>query len=256
MNNNKISDLCVYETQNYEQFQIYDSNRNLTQNNLLEESILKSNLLKFNPMIVSSDYHVIDGQHRLDIAKRNNLKIFYMIDNNGDDSKAQELNISRKNWSQVDHVRFFAKKGKTTYIFINQMIVKYKISVTAFVECFCCIRLDDKIFYPRKGDFRKGLISLRFNNIEIFDYLERYNEIADHFRHITGCNNIHLPLQRSLMKLVGHPEYCHERFMKTLNNNPSRVREIEAYRNTRHINECMMDNVYNKHIKPENRIKL
>ena len=75
----KKTDLVIYETNDYEKFKLLGLNRPLTDNHSLEQVIKENNLLKYNAMIVTPDFEVLDGQHRLEICKKLGMPIFYII---------------------------------------------------------------------------------------------------------------------------------------------------------------------------------
>lgn len=54
----------IYQTRDYSQFKISKRNRAVVGKQIVK-SIIEKNLLPEKPILVTSDMHVLDGQHRL-----------------------------------------------------------------------------------------------------------------------------------------------------------------------------------------------
>lgn len=128
----EISNVKVYKTTNYEQFWNIKGNRNIIQNHLKELtlSIMHNNLLSYNPIIVTEDKGIIDGQHRLIVAKNNRLPIFYIIAVGANIDQVRQLNKYNKNWNGLDFITSYAVLGNEQYQWILAFIEEYTISVS------------------------------------------------------------------------------------------------------------------------------
>src|SRR5690348_13876868 len=107
----------ILKTSNYAMFKLADTNRKVKKSHveLLKKAIRKKNLLHLNPIIVDQDSNVIDGQHRLTAARELKLPIFYMIDNEINDSDIASLNSNKSNWQPLDYINYYARKGNNNY---------------------------------------------------------------------------------------------------------------------------------------------
>ena len=77
------NDLQIHSTYDLNVFKILEGNRNI---NLLHverlvKSIEENGFLKM-PIIVNKNYEVIDGQHRLEAAKKSKSMVYYIIEKN------------------------------------------------------------------------------------------------------------------------------------------------------------------------------
>lgn len=112
-------------------------NRNLDNNNLknLKTSMEKRNLLPYNPIIVDSNYNVIDGQHRLQICKELQLPVYYVIAEDYKDHDVILLNINSKKWALNDYIGYHSDHGQDSYNWLEQTAEKYEWTVQQLINC-------------------------------------------------------------------------------------------------------------------------
>ena len=117
----------IKETTNYKLFKFADSNRQVVAAHVqgLLKSVQKNNLLRLNPIIVDANMIVIDGQHRLEVAKKLKLPIYYIVDGNISDSDIANLNTNKKNWRPIDYINYHASKGKIEYTELKKLLKKW-----------------------------------------------------------------------------------------------------------------------------------
>lgn len=115
----------IQHTKNYEIFRKMEGNRHLDLKHLrkLRSSILRENQLAIHPIIVNSQMSVIDGQHRLEVAKELGLEIFYVKSDDVSDSHLIEGNVNQKSWEVENFIDYFAiKEKKSDYIQLKELI--------------------------------------------------------------------------------------------------------------------------------------
>jgi len=223
------TDIVIYETKDYKMFQIIPSNRQLYPNTLLEKNILKTNKLRFNPMIVNQHYEIIDGQHRLDVAERNNLPIYFVIDN---DSKIDDMMMiqAAKGWISKDYVHYFATRGYPVYQFMQAIVEEYKISITTFIRQFCsgggCRR--DKIF-------KSGEITLSFRGDIITKYMDSFAAVRTECLKYIPDGLLHSELEQSLIRIVREPKISTSEFIKNINLHPDKLLIAMAFKKRSNI---------------------
>lgn len=120
----------VYETTNYAQFKMLPGNRQISSNWVadLTKAILQENLLAENPILVNKDMFVIDGQHRLEVAKNNNLAIFYII-GSGNLKTVQDLNAKRRPWNGNDYLDSYIQLGNKEYVVLREYMEQYNLPI-------------------------------------------------------------------------------------------------------------------------------
>lgn len=115
----------VEKTDNYNIFKILEGNRKLDRYHLkkLTLSIEKNNRLNLHPIIVNKDYEVVDGQHRLQVAKDLGLEIFYIKSDTINDEHLIECNANQKSWDVQDYIEYYSIKKKIPdYIELSRLM--------------------------------------------------------------------------------------------------------------------------------------
>lgn len=128
----KGGDTMIKSTKQYDKFKLIEGNRNLVPGHLarLTVSILQKNLLAQNPIIVNERFEVIDGQHRLEIAKSNDLEIFYLVVPGASIEEVVVLNANNRSWNGTDFLNSYASRGRKDYIWLRRFMDDYSISLT------------------------------------------------------------------------------------------------------------------------------
>lgn len=107
----------IEKTLDYGQFKRLSGNRDINEGHVraLERAVSKKDMLSANPIIVNEKLEIIDGQHRLEVAKRNELPIYYVIVSDSDIEDVRLLNTFQKQWSIAHYVSSYAKLGNKHY---------------------------------------------------------------------------------------------------------------------------------------------
>lgn len=131
-----MDDLKINKTKDYSIFKFIEGNRKLIPGHLakLTVSVNNKNLLMYNPIVVNENMEVIDGQHRLEVAKNNDLPIYYFIAKDLGLHEIRLLNQNNKNWSALDFVKSFAIKGNQNYIWFLKFMEEYGLNLTKAAE--------------------------------------------------------------------------------------------------------------------------
>ncbi len=107
----------VYFTKRLNGFKSLEGNRivNIKHVNRIAESIRKNGFL-INPIIVNSRMEVIDGQHRLQAAKEQDVGIYYIVARGYSLNEVHSLNLNQKNWTAKDYMNGYANMGVEPYV--------------------------------------------------------------------------------------------------------------------------------------------
>ena len=121
----------VYRTTNLEQFKILSGNRVVNVSKKLRDSIREHGVA--TPIKVNKKMEVIDGQHRLAVAKELNLPIDYEFDKTG--ISVAELNSTSKAWRLGDYIHQYATLGNMDYVRLANLLKNYpalrpKVAIT------------------------------------------------------------------------------------------------------------------------------
>ena len=134
MKNKDLVSNYVHVTTSYDQFKLSEKNRNV----LL--TVKQFNAFKedgvISPIFVNEDMIVIDGQHRLEYAKRTNTPIEYIVIQGLDEDAIVKLNTTQKSWSTLDYVEAYANDGNQNYIDLIKLMKqfnKFQITIIATI---------------------------------------------------------------------------------------------------------------------------
>jgi len=158
--NTSLSTVNVFTTKQYNAFKDQVGNREVTQTavDTLQKKIEELNLLDYHPILVNSDMEVIDGQHRLAVAKRLKYPISYIkmpSSANANLECTQQINTTGKKWSMQDFLDSYCERGLHSYIRLREYTNKYPfISLANVLTIFSRGR-----FFSNK-DFKEGRFSI------------------------------------------------------------------------------------------------
>lgn len=121
----------VYRTTNLEQFKSLSGNRVVNVSKKLRDSIREHGVA--TPIKVNKKMEVIDGQHRLAVAKELNIPIEYEFDKTG--ISVAELNSTSKSWRLGDYIHQYATLGNMEYVRLANLLKQYpalrpKVAIT------------------------------------------------------------------------------------------------------------------------------
>lgn len=139
----------IQSTKDYSKFQKMTGNRQLDRKHFrkLREAVLRENQLSLHPIIVNKDMAIIDGQHRLEVAKDLGVDIYYIQSDSVSDMHLIEGNANQKSWDVENYIDFFAiKEQKPDYILLKNLMsesgLKPKAILTLVIGAISPILLD------------------------------------------------------------------------------------------------------------------
>lgn len=117
-----MNNLQIKKTQDYSIFNSIKGNREIQKSHVknLTEAFSKnkakaSTILSYNPILVNEQLEVIDGQHRLEAAKKLGIPVYYIISNGLNLKDTQNLNSNNKPWRPIDYAKAFSESGNPSY---------------------------------------------------------------------------------------------------------------------------------------------
>lgn len=154
----------IKSTKDYSLFKLRNDNRehgiNKTHLDYLIEKIKLRNLLDLNPIIVNEDFEVINGQHRLEAAKRLNLPIYYRVIEKCSAKDIIDLNFS-KSWTMSDYLHFYCENNYEEYIKLKEFIYKSRLTLKVALNL-------------SQGNSRKKIMNL---NLEILSLINLFGKM-------------------------------------------------------------------------------
>ena len=128
--------MTILQTTDYTQFKFLEGNRLINESHVekLKKSLRQENLLHINPILVTRDKRVIDGQHRLTACEELNIPVYYrVIDEEVGLEDIQRLNTTVSKWTLLDIANSFAAKGLKPYQDFLRLHKEIGLSVTCTV---------------------------------------------------------------------------------------------------------------------------
>lgn len=192
----------IYQT-NHDLFTFMNNNRDVDYNNVnkIKESIEKHGFLN-QPILVSKDFQIIDGQHRYlawkSIDNRVRPKIKFMIETS--ETEIEQLckitNVISKPWKDLDFVKFYAKssiENSADYRSILNVLEycnekKIKVSVMFIVNLLAKTDNSEMTKAVKEGNFKcknteqsaKNMIDKMLKFKEILDAKELSKPVFNH----------------------------------------------------------------------------
>ncbi len=240
----------VLSTQNYEKFKFDPRNRPIDQDRLavLYDSVAKKNLLHLFPIIVTPDWVVFDGQHRLKVAEALGAPIYYMFDKDVSIEYIVMTTDAVTKWTNENYLHRWCAEGKADYLelqkfwFTNRSY-KSRTFLTLGHSTNLCY------FGDRNGmnlDFRNGKYTC--NDMLFAEsvaqalkdwsiYVDFYNQTAFIY---------------AISNLMANAEYDHQRMMDKMQYLSTRI--VKCADTASYI--AMMNPVYNHKVIEKNRVTL
>lgn len=126
-----MSDPKIKKTSNYFIFQKLEANRQINENHV--EALMAAFKKQYfiSPIQVNENMQVIDGQHRLEAAKRLGFAVYYIQLEGATIKTVQALNTNSRNWTNEDYLNCYVKEGYKDYIIFNDFINEYGFKINA-----------------------------------------------------------------------------------------------------------------------------
>lgn len=232
----------TYETCNYFLFKTHLLNRN---NNASVESKVGKGLDRWpgwdkcRPLVCyfgkGGKLIVVDGQHRLEAARKRGLAVCFTITEEKD-KRPNEYNIYHTGWKTMDYIDQYAGQGMETYKKLHRFMKKYQLCASS-----CMILVAGESGYPklRMKELKEGFLEV--NGIE----WKRASDFA------LFLNNVRMTcpqakITRKLIQVLIHvcqlDEFDKEWFVSRLKKCP----ELLFSRTLKDVLLREVENVYNK----------
>ena len=237
----------IFKTKNYKMFKLFAGNRKIQHRPDLLRSIADRGLV--NPIIVDSQYRVIDGQHRLHVCELLGIPVEYTVRSFSEDAII-DMNINQKSWVLDDYLTRYVNQDNSNYVTLKSLMETYKLNLKQTLLVLNCG------LNPAKKDkdvFRFGRFKISPSEVQGFH--SSMQLLTDIFKTNDGENeNLfrYGNLFSSLVLIVNHPNYKHEFFLDRLSETPTHKLKVRGTR----ADVCRsLEDIYNNRLK-SSRIEL
>lgn len=212
----KITDIQVFETSNYAQFNKLNGNRPVNESQVdgIINSIREVGYQPV-PILVNEKMEVIDGQHRLEAAKKLGISIYFIIKNGAGSKEVMQLNLRRGNWTVYDFIGFYAATGNINYIKLRE----YEASYTRMGVIDIAMCLSDSKSRNIQRPLRTGKYQI-IETEETIGCLNFINDCVQALNSVPGGSLQYIPILVGLYKMNLIDE---ERMRTAINSNSTKV---------------------------------
>lgn len=172
----------VRATTNYDMFSMFSDNRDLKEPNVLKivTSFKKGKI--DSPIIVNEEYKVVDGQHRLEAAKRLGVPIAYIVIPGLTIEDCRRMNAFSSVWNTLTYIDSYAKSGNESYMMLQDLLNKYSnIGLAAVYHAVTGVEDQHKNGRIYQGKFEMTK-EQKEHAIQILDYENRFYEISKNIK--------------------------------------------------------------------------
>lgn len=236
----------IQNTTDYERFSFHPQNRPLRSGHVgaLAASIRKRNLLHCFPIVVTSDFTIMDGQHRYSAAKTLGVPLYYIISDDYQIQHVGDTNEAQANWNWKDRLHYYCVGGNINYVKLKAVMDShpYLVSVGSTARLFT---RESQLDFKRK--FGSGLYV--FNDelaTPVLNAFEDFNQFPSAQRLLPNTH-----FQMAISQLVRSPKYDHVRMMNKLEYLSTRIHRCSV---TKEYVE-MLEYIYNFKTTESNRVK-
>lgn len=126
----------IFTTTNYHKFRTIEGNREVNKTHLkrLAKSVSETSYLDIIPIIVNEDFEVIDGQHRLEVARELGLPVNYVVAPGAGLKEVQLLNANERAWLKADYLESYIKLGNQNYVILKDFMKKFGLPLTVSAD--------------------------------------------------------------------------------------------------------------------------
>ncbi|MCF1617188.1 MULTISPECIES: ParB N-terminal domain-containing protein [Bacilli] len=121
----------VYKTDDLDMFKFTKFNRNV----LFTDEMLEQAKEGFvSPIIVNEYMVVIDGQHRLEHAKKAGVPIEYIIKPGLNEHDIVRMNTTQRKWNMLNYIESYANQGSEEYVSLLNLLNKKYAGTTVVIS--------------------------------------------------------------------------------------------------------------------------
>jgi hypothetical protein len=128
----------------------------------LVSSIKKHNMLPLVPIIVNHKWQVIDGQTRLEAAKKLKTEIYYVMSDDVSIDDIMLLNVNVKAWTMNDYLHTYVSRSIPAYLRVAEFMKEWHFSLSVSVAILAN-DVDQYLHVPRI-EFKSGQLETRGND--------------------------------------------------------------------------------------------
>lgn len=209
-----VPENVILQTTNYSIFKFDPLNRAIRPDKVdrLYDAIQTKNLLHLFPIVVTREFVVVDGQHRLKVAEALDTPIYYIVSSQMRIQDAASVSANTDGWSSEDYLDHWCKIGLPDYLALRRFLddKKWLNLSTAKQLCFKGDKQSRAQTGAIHGEFVGG--TYKANNLE---QAERVCTMALNFKTWVSFWK-EAPFMSALRNLDSNTNYDHAHMMQKM----------------------------------------
>jgi len=227
----------VFETTDYDIFKTVKGNRVVSDKwvSTLSKKIDTHNM--DDPIMVTKDYKVIDGQHRLEACKLLGKPVRFYVMEGAQDSDVAFINSDRKKWKLTDYLDYYFKRGNKNYQQLKYLAEELELGCEAAIMIGQRRVNRDHAIYD---DFKTGDYKIADFGWAC-EFGERYQELVQ----VVGKQAKMRYFLNTFAIFYKHPEFSFDRFKHAIKSNMGQL----LYASDRVTAIKTFEKIYNNQLK-------
>lgn len=240
----------IFITTNLSLFTLLEENRDINPAHVA--ALVKSFKECYLPTIiyVNEFLQIIDGQHRLESAKKTNKPVIFCIQPGWGIKEVQILNVNSKNWTGEDFMNSFARAGNENYIQFRELFEKSHFPITILLS----------IVRNKPGDRGADSKQIFISGKLLFTHEMKINSLIRVTKiHEIGMFHPNGKTKRAFvdacLSFISLKGYDHQLFLRQLRSYPDELL-LQSKQLTKKSYLEIFEKVYNYKKREGNRIKI
>ena len=194
-----------FETKDYDKFKFIASNRMLNAQHILNimEEIQRNDLREENPIKVSKEFEILEGQHTFQACKELGLSVFYQFSDMSI-SDIGAFNSVQKSWSYKDTLNHYCVEEFEDYQILYDISQKYPYPISTLI-----ILLSGENSKAILKAFKQGRFKIQQSIANIMKILDKINDFKQ-FDEMIYRNKTFLLVY---VDLLTHPKFKHKQMV-------------------------------------------
>lgn len=178
------ANIKIYYTRDYSRF------NNITGNRMLNEAKIKKliqdiengfDMLRYCPIIVDKEMNVIDGQHRLHVARKIKSNIWYVITDKISLYEIAKMNSNTDKWKAQDFLNAYVTLKNPDYIRLQEFVDEHGISLSVAILLLEKGQIKAGGVDKTKDRFQAGAFRVECwaDAIELMDLLKNFSDFPE-----------------------------------------------------------------------------
>jgi len=198
----------IYGSFDYSKFRFIFGNRELRRAKVvkLRDEIKQNNRISSYPIIVNSNFQIIDGQHRFIALAELGYQLFYVVDDTFDVQSIAKSNTIADKWKASDYLLAYQTLGVVDYGVFANFMKTYDTNFTVTLVLFNGKYTGGLYRDFAEGKFKADNLNRAIKWIEMVQDFKEYIQDIHKDRHFV----------RAILNCFNHPEYSHTRMINKM----------------------------------------